>query len=285
MITDLLATRSTSSFPLSVGTGLALESLFEPTQERIDPDRAIPQKVDISQYDQFWVNIFTLARNLLQAIPAEYVMNVSSRPMLDSLIMEIDVIQSLLNSYSNKTELKLYACSYDKALNIRNPYVSPRKDNTDKQKHNRNTLNEAVKLLINHFKQENIITKFDSEIQPDKRVKSLMLTSQIWDLLSHKNFYSLDLIESHTGIIKNKYEFYTKYYNGKDLEMIPFNKLFIYVFGDKDMFAPMNIKVRKEIIQLGIDNRWTQFTTKDKLKNDINKIKDFYLRDVLLSLA
>ena len=122
MLTDVLAARSTSSFPLSVGTGLALESLFEPTQERIDPERIIPAKVDITQYDQFWINLFTLTRNLLQAIPAEYLLNVSAQAMADSVAMEIDVMQSLLSSYSNKTELKLYACTYDKALSVRSPY-------------------------------------------------------------------------------------------------------------------------------------------------------------------
>ena len=284
MLTDVLAARSTSSFPLSVGTGLALESLFEPTQERIDPERIIPAKVDITQYDQFWINLFTLTRNLLQAIPAEYLLNVSAQAMADSVAMEIDVMQSLLSSYSNKTELKLYACTYDKALSVRSPYVSVRTDNTPKQKHTRSVINEAMKKVISYYREQNTITKFDSEITPDKRVKSLMLTSQIWDLLSHKNFYSLDLIESHTGLVKTKHEFYTKYYNGKELQMIPFAKIFIYVFGDKDMFSPMNIKVRKGIIQLATENRWTQFTTRDKLRNDINKLKDFYLRDVLLSL-
>lgn len=60
--------RTVSAFPLSVGTSLALESVFNGVQEPIDPNRVIPQKVEINNYDAFWINVGTLFRNLYNAL-------------------------------------------------------------------------------------------------------------------------------------------------------------------------------------------------------------------------
>ena len=46
-----LQTRTLSSFPLSIGTGLMLESIFKPTIDRYDNERKIPQGIGIDTYN------------------------------------------------------------------------------------------------------------------------------------------------------------------------------------------------------------------------------------------
>ena len=57
---ELSAIRETSSFPLSVATGLALETLFTPTQESIDPERVVENLPDLSVYSLYiFTNLIT----------------------------------------------------------------------------------------------------------------------------------------------------------------------------------------------------------------------------------
>lgn len=67
--------RTTSGFPVSISTGLALESIFSPRQAVYDPDRVTPPRVDLSKYQEFWVNTATLFRNMVSASSREIVLN------------------------------------------------------------------------------------------------------------------------------------------------------------------------------------------------------------------
>jgi len=45
-----LASRTVSAFPISIGTSLAFESVFFPRQPSYDPERQIPNRVEVTQY-------------------------------------------------------------------------------------------------------------------------------------------------------------------------------------------------------------------------------------------
>ncbi len=68
---NLLLQRTVSGFPLSIGTGLALESILEPVQEVYDPQRVVPEKIKLNKYDAIWFNIDTLVRNIVGSVPTE----------------------------------------------------------------------------------------------------------------------------------------------------------------------------------------------------------------------
>ena len=66
-----LYTRTISAFPISVGTSLALESLFAPRLETIDPERKF-ERVDVTKYSEVWINLSTLFRNIVGAVEKKY---------------------------------------------------------------------------------------------------------------------------------------------------------------------------------------------------------------------
>ena len=51
--TTILQDRTTTSFGISIGTGLLLESLFDPTTDRYDTERPIPPRVDLTKYNSY----------------------------------------------------------------------------------------------------------------------------------------------------------------------------------------------------------------------------------------
>ena len=82
---ELSAIRETSSFPLSVGTGLALETLFTPTQESVDPERIVENLPDLSVYSLYIFNLSTLMRNILNSFKFEQIAPVSNSKLYDIL--------------------------------------------------------------------------------------------------------------------------------------------------------------------------------------------------------
>lgn len=287
MITDPLSARTLSAYPLSVGTSLAFESIFETDNPSIDPDRKIPQKIDITKYNQLWVNVGTLFRNIYNAVPKEDIFKVSYESFTQTIFFEIDVINSLLiNEGGDVCKPHYYVCSYNKAVDTtKQKYVSVRTDTTEKQKLYTGMFNKSVQHFLSNVDKDSNVHLFDSTIKPPERSNALIITHFAYDLLSSNNFYKLDLLETHTGVLKQKHEWHTKFLNGKDLNMIPFNKAFIRIFGDKEHFSPMNIKTRNTIIELAKQSNWSQITTKDKILFDLDlKLKDVYLREVIKGL-
>ena len=93
-------------------------------------------------------------------------------------------------------------------------------------------------------------------------------------MLSNYNFTSLTLLESHTGVLKDTHQLYTKYANGKELARIPFTKYFLEIFGDSQTFFPMDRKLRKDITDIAEKYKWTQITTLDKINYGIDQIQN-----------
>lgn len=278
--------RDTSAFPFSVGTSLAFESLFEGSNAPIDPNRQIPQQVNITDYNELWINVGTLFRNMFTAIPRDLAESVVSRDCVDVLAMEMAQIVELVNEKSQeKTKVVYYICSY-KGLEKEFKGATRRTPNTPKQKFYQNLYDETLDKLNRRAKETHEVTihEFNTELRPDERVKALIITHYAVDLLSINRFRSLDLLESHTGVLKQYNTFYTKYYNGKELMMIPFNHSLIKFFGDNELILPYHFKVRKVIQTVATENKWNYSTSSGKIYADISKIKDHFARNEILKL-
>lgn len=278
--------RTVSAFPFSVGTSLAFESLFEGTGSPIDPDRQIPQKVDINDYSELWINCSTLFRNIYSAIPSDRVSDTVARDCLEVLTMEMQQIRELVNEESQgKTKVVYYICTY-KGLDRDLKGIVRREPTTAKQMFYAKLHNDTLKLLTDSDKdtKEFWIEHFDVRLHPKERLKALIITHYAVDLLSYKSFRSLDLLESHTGVLKSFNTWYTKYFNGRELMMIPFNEYLIKIFGDNDLIVPLHFKVRRLIRDLAIANKWNYSTNILKVRNDVSTIKDHYARNELLKL-
>jgi hypothetical protein len=99
---------------------------------------------------------------------------------------------------------------------------------------------------LDKLKKEDEVESFHKDIKYGKSSSALLFTHVPFDLLSHSNFVKMDLLESHTGLIKPRYTWYSKYYPipEKDMSFLPFMEYLLTIFGDKVMFTPASIKER-----------------------------------------
>ena len=91
-IPKALFERTMSGFNLSVATGLAMETLFDPTSPTIDPDRDIPEKLDLKSDYLLMVNCETLYRNLIGSISKDVYQNANPEHLVYILLFHLKMI-------------------------------------------------------------------------------------------------------------------------------------------------------------------------------------------------
>ena len=271
--------RSVSSYDISIATGLAFESLFEPTHIRYDNQREVPNYIDLSGYDSFYVSVNTLARNIVKSYKSEDFIQLDKEDLLTLLEHEIEVIKDLLFNNSASTELVFFLCEYKFFdARIKNPLMRKRTANTNKQLLEQ-TLIEGLCQLAG--KKLDFIKVFNRLKPVSKKV--LIFTSNTIDLCDHEKFNQLSLLESTTGVLKNKELFYTRYFNGKTIYPLPFNFRLLVIYGDNHMFKPTDLKVRNEITELAVKMKWTPLTTTAKINHDVGTfLMDKALAEIFL---
>ena len=275
-----LANRTMGAFPLSIGTSLAFESIFENApRPPYDPARLIPQKVNIAEYEEMWINLSTLNRNIIGSLAREDAPGALPREIADVIYQEMDFIVSLLQNEGNKSTRPIfYACDYSSLENkYRNTKAQLRADNTENQKIYSATLKATLQLVFKEITNKTILKAMNPKLKPEGTPKTLLLSHAAYDLTSKNNFRELHLIESHTGLLRKPPTWYVKYYHGKELTMIPFMEGLLPVFGDNETFAPMAISIRREIIEIAKAKAWTQVTTPAKVLFDLNHSKNQFL--------
>lgn len=266
----------TSKFPLSIGTSLAFESLFDGPLPAYDPNRIIPNKINIKDYDSFYVNVSTLFRNFLSSIKV-HPDKLNTTLVTDVILEEMEIIEEVVKNNSN-VDLFFYLNDF---LNIEKEFTLGiiREDIKNPSVNSKSNLEFTFKkYLIN--KKNILINKH--YLKPDKKRKSLLLSHYAIDLLDYKKFNKLSLLESNTGILKNSNIFYTKLYNGKELVSIPFNKMFLQLFGDNTIFKPYGIKIKKELLDISAKQNWNQLTTNDRIMLSIKLFGSEELKKIVL---
>lgn len=231
----------TSSFPVSIGTGLSLETLFTPLTESVDPERVVENLPDLSVYTLYIFNVSTLVRNILSTFTFEQIANVPLDSVYEILNDEVEFLKGFFES--NNVPIVFYVNSYSY---FKKAYPDKlRKPTTDKQRR----LDTILTYCLNKAGKELPVQKFDKDIHYGKEHRGLLFTHVPADLLSYGKFTTLDLLESHTGKIKSRKEWNTKYYPipNKDMSFLPFMEYLLTTFGDKVMFSPDNLKKREEV--------------------------------------
>ena len=267
-----LSDRAVGQYPISIATSLAIESL-----NGVHPE-IIVETPPILDYLELWINVRTLIRNIYGSLTKEAVIHLSPPDIAYTVVEEIDMIRSIIRDSTNDRCTVVFYYSNYANINTEFKHAILVTDNTEKQRTFTQFHNKAVELLL---KTGIEIKLFDLKIKSDYLTKALILTHFAIDLLSHKAFSSLTLIESHTGKLKDKGQFYTKFVDGKDLVRIPFNSTFLQIFGDGTIFRPFPIKNRREIIEIADKYSWSQVTTHDKLMYGIDSIKDPYFKTII----
>lgn len=264
--------RTTSAFPLSIGTSMAFESLFKGVQPSYDATREIPQMVDYSKYDIIYINLKTLLRNIIGSLSLDDQKAPNTNTLYNTLVNEIEIITNILRTDTNNLLKPLfYYTGYPSLKELsRKKVINLRTSNTEKQK-----IAEVMeeKILDHVFKLRNVYSIEKSTIH-DLRVKNLralIITHIPFDLLGYKRFKQLDLLESHTGKLKHFNQFNSKYFPVPNVNMdkLPFNFFLLAILGDKVMFKPYPMKIREAVMEVSNKKKWTPLTNNIKVKGDI----------------
>lgn len=284
IITDALAQRTTSAYPVSIGTSLALESIGKGPLQPYDPDREIPQHIDLTQYDQVWINVLTLFRNIIGAMPSDAILKVSATDVMMTLEFEADLINRLVHDESHgRAKAVFYVCKYADLKKV-HPYAKLRVDSTERQRMYTLTMENCINAFMKGTELGSRVRVYERSLRPPEKHKTLIFTHYAYDLLSAKRFETLDLLESHTGVLKKESARYTKLHGGKDLPRIPFRVCFMQVFGDSQTFHPWPILSRKAVLKLAEDYKWTTHTTNDRLRLSFDQLEDQALSAALLDM-
>lgn len=280
-----ISDRVTGYFPIAIATSISFEFLLGILTEANKEDN----KNKINNYNEIWINVRTIFRNLVGSLSIKDYSLINSTELSDVLKVELETIYEIIRDYSyGRINVYFYLSEY---IGMDNKYGFDviRRDITEKQKQYTKLLADSCnKLLAKSFEHQIKINIFKAKLQPlseTQNTKSvLILTHYPYDLISEKLFKKLSLLESHTGAIKTKEQWYTKYLNCKDYHFLPFNLLLLQVFGDKETFLPKSSVVKKEVLDLAKKYKWHSLTTLEKVKFDIGYLKNHYLKDTLLSL-
>lgn len=278
----LISLREMGQFPLSIPTSLALEGAMGVYPEKETHINVLPD------YDEMWINLRTLFRNLMGSMKSEDAAQVTPTPVAQALLAEMEHLETILTERSaGRMKLVFYVSNY-RGLEQKYPKAYVRKDTTPKQVIRTEIQKKAIQHLLDLLKEQggHDVRVFELKLKTAKPTKALILTHYAYDLFVHPQFAQLDLLESHTGAIKPRSQWYTKYVDGKTLPMIPFREDFIQIFGDAETFSPWPIKHRREIIDLATKHHWTQVTTKALIDYNLTLLhaSNPYLVDTLKTM-
>lgn len=272
---DILAGRAKGFFPLSIGTSVALEALFNlqtPTHEKKKTD---PYK----KYDCVCINVATLVRNMCNSVKISDLINVSKESFVNSINNEIVIIQQVFEEYGKG---RIICCFY------RNRYEKMKKYLKDVQFKKPTTVNQQTLLdleisipLLVRCQPENLMEDSDLYITHGRR-NNLLLTHVPFDLLFN-SLSSVSLLESHTGKIKTPSEFNSKLKNAPDT--MPFNKITIQVYGDKGgIIIPMGSKIRTLFTQEANSAGVNASMNEDRFIDKMKKVKEPEIRSIMMRL-
>jgi len=278
-ISEMVKDRATSGFELSIGTSLAIESIFNLRKDPYDKDRKIPNRIKLSDYDVHYYNIQTLIRNIISSVIDKKVL-LSNIPetisvLTDTVLEEITYLADLYEDpEASKTEFKVYMLNYDKIVTNTKLINYVRVPNTDLQILMSTLINGVISKIVG-IKGSGVIYNYSI---PNKYRNVLVTTGISFDLLPWYRFSKFNLLESHTGVLKTRLEFNTKYYSiaKQSMDRFPFQEKLLYMLGDNSLFKPMNIKVRRKLYQLAQDNKWTSVSTVVKIEHYLKNDDELY---------
>jgi hypothetical protein len=265
---NILNDRTTSSFGLSIGTGLMFESLFSPTEDRYDDKREIPNKINVNDFKFHFFNIHTLIRNIVSSTNDKIMKStgVVTKEILEVLMEELHIIASMYEGL--KCIPILYIPDYSSKIKNWNKDKKITKSMETNVLFHNSLLKAITKLYIDEVPMEVI-----RELPKIFESKSLLTTHTVIDLNLSKNKY---LLESYTGKLKDMSLFGTKYskFGKNSLEFMPVINKLIVLMGDGIYIKSSDRVIHKDVYQLGIEKKWTPYTGSLKISNDLYTNKD-----------
>lgn len=267
-----LADRTLGGFPISIPTSMMLEAVFKDGDK---DKRNVEQYIDINDFDIHYINVFTLVRNIESSIASKSAKEdlYNNKYIIETLVEEINFITILYND--TKCKPVLFVPDYSKIYMIfRNSKIPDGHDVTNAS---------ILRILTITSMLSNIKPEIDMDIVsnthklPSNNKKVLITSHLAVDLLNVKNIPNLLLLESHTGKLKNKNSWFSKYNKiGKlPMDVFPFYGILLFLLGDSNISKPINIKLRKELHELVLEHKWNPSTGLLKVTHTLNSRNEF----------
>ena len=264
--------RTLGFYPISIATSMAFEGV---THMGEYGDR--PGEPEITTIEAIWVNLRTLIRNAIGAFTTEEYTRLDDRCVIDSVMDDWEQIRDRIGPQYPQCELRLYLCEYQ-GLDHAFPNAYFKASETPKQLHYEALERATMTHFVTNLKEE--LQVFDWKLSGVKR--TTLLTHLPIDLLSYHGFPDLQLLESHTGVIKTRRQWASKLQLDKKVTVIPFNRATLAIFGDGVMFRPQPIKPRRVLIQIGEQRNWNSMTTMSRMVEDVKLAYEPFLLEFLL---
>ncbi|TXI13803.1 MAG: hypothetical protein E6Q68_00900 [Polynucleobacter sp.] len=273
------SSRTTGHFPVSIATSLAFEVAMGTGTA---PEGAETTEMRLDKYTEIWINLRTVFRNLYNSVSTEVKRSAVADEIVDALITEVESIRKIVAEIPNPPKCVFYLCNY-KDLGSRFLGAKPREDKTLNQQQYTELSRKSFHLYLKEHGNSSDHLLFPNGPRPDTRKgKFVMLTNYTYDLLSWKSFEDLTLLESHTGALKDKSQWYTKLYNGKEYPNLPLHPIVYGVFGDDTLLSPMNASIKNTLLEIAKADKWTPLSSNDLVRHSVSKMKDKYSSQILL---
>lgn len=264
---EVISERAVGQFPISIASSLAFESAIG-----ILPEAPMPEP-EIKKRDLIMVNVRTMIRNLLGSFEKESKIHLENYTLAEALVGEMRVMETLAVEHSNgRCNVEFYNCSYS---DIQSKFSRAliKVPTTPLQVAYMGIEQDILKYIKEDFKSAAPVEEYTREFK-DHPGDALIVTHFPIDLLQRYRFNSLSLLESHTGSIKPPLLWNTKLHNGKEFEILPFDRMTLQMFGDGVIFAPMPIKIRQRLYSIAVKQGWTPASTKDWIIKGVEAHRD-----------
>lgn len=260
--------RETGEFGLSIPTDLAVMGAFGS-----HPDHPVDRS-PIEGYTTLWVNLATLIRNAYRSFDPNALRRIEPSHVVEAVKEDMELLPAIFEqmvTHDPHFTVVFYHNSY-RRIGLNLPQAIPRQLKTNNQRFVQQFLNTALERLLKD--REGKFKSFDFNIKGEQK-KTLMLSHQPVDLLSHRSFLELALLESHTGVVKPRDRWHSKFSSKDNHRRIPFDKGMIQLFGDgNNMLSMYPTKVRRKVLEIAERNKWTYLTTKDKILVSIGRARE-----------
>lgn len=251
----------TTSNSISIGTGLALETIFD-VPKVFDEDREVV-KEDIERHDIHYWSLHTIVRNLLNSFKGKH--KGLEEPDFENML--IDEINLISNYYSDTScRMLVHYLDYVKL-------ALPLNKGKDEKVSKKQIAMEELNNFVMRFVKKNTKLIEVPIVKLTKTPKRSLITTSF--LLDLSVLERCTLLESHTGVIKRTSSFYTKYHKvgKKDLSHLPYSKTLHKVLGDTTYVKPMKLSDRLEALKalekvnvLASESRVRELLRKTELK-------------------
>ena len=291
-MSSLMMSRKIGNLPLSIATSNALEiALGMGTAPEENP----ATENLLKKYDAIWFNLRTLARNAYGSLATEDKQHVTGKDIFTVLYKETHQILDIIDHHiPGCREVRFYTTNYSGIERKVEGLCEIRKPRTEKQIAQASVINEGIaaykKLVDGKHKKSGGdddfgtdgegLHEFTSPISAKSPIfDTAVMTHHPIDLLRWEKFKSLTLFESHTGALKTRDQWCTKFAD-KTANPMPFNAASLMIFGDHEMFKPLNEKTRAEVIAIAKARGWNGYTTPDRFLLGLELSKNKYLLDI-----